>query len=114
MSAKAPEEAGEFAWRATQTYKDGTVVEWTGSPDSEEPTPVVRVAKSSSETNEQGAGAEETTSGNSRGTGEAESTTGQDRNVLPDSGGSGTTILYAGLLGALALGAALLVLRRRA
>ena len=43
FEARTPEEAGEFRWRAFQTYEDGTVVEWTGAEDSEEPAPVVNV-----------------------------------------------------------------------
>lgn len=44
LQAQAPEEAGEYAWRAIQTYEDGSEVEWTGPADSEEPAPVVSVA----------------------------------------------------------------------
>lgn len=46
FQATAPGEAGEFAWNATQTYQDGTVVEWAGAPDSNEPAPVVSVSES--------------------------------------------------------------------
>lgn len=104
VSAKVPDEAGEFAWKATQTYEDGTAVEWIGPPDSEEPAPTVDVTTDGSGVH----GAEET--------GERpEVTTAQARSVLPDSGGDDPTLLYGGLsLGALVTGAALLVLRRRA
>jgi uncharacterized protein YcnI len=35
IQAKAPEETGEYSWRAFQTYQDGSVVEWTGPPEEE-------------------------------------------------------------------------------
>lgn len=44
FDARAPEEAGEFAWRGFVTYEGGEVVEWTGEPDSEGPAAVVAVA----------------------------------------------------------------------
>lgn len=43
MSGKAPAEAGKVAWKAYQTYSDGTVVEWTGPSDSKSPASVVDV-----------------------------------------------------------------------
>lgn len=88
FGATAPEEAGEFAFRATQTYSDGTVVEWTGPEDSGEPASVVSVT-----------GGE--TSGDSGHDGHSH---GDDHGSvteapLPDSGGAG----YATLAGGLAL-----------
>jgi uncharacterized protein YcnI len=44
LSAQAPEEPGEYPWRAFQTYEDGSTVEWTGPPDAGEPASVVEVA----------------------------------------------------------------------
>src|ERR687894_395389 len=41
VQAQAPEEPGEYPWKAIQTYEDGSVVEWTGPPDAEEPASVV-------------------------------------------------------------------------
>jgi uncharacterized protein YcnI len=49
VQAQAPEEPGEYPWKAFQTYKDGSVVEWTGAPDSEEPASVVEVVSGGSE-----------------------------------------------------------------
>src|SRR5918999_489837 len=49
VQAKAPQEPGEYPWRAIQTYEDGSVVEWTGPPDSEEPTSVIEVLSGGSE-----------------------------------------------------------------
>ncbi len=46
VQAQAPEEPGEYPWRAIQTYGDGSVVEWTGPPDVEEPASVVKVVSS--------------------------------------------------------------------
>lgn len=45
VQAKTPEDTGEFAWSAFQTYEDGSVVAWTGSEDTEEPASVVTVAE---------------------------------------------------------------------
>jgi uncharacterized protein YcnI len=45
VQGQTPEETGEYSWRAFQTYEDGSVVEWIGSEDSEEPASVVRVTE---------------------------------------------------------------------
>ncbi len=45
VQGKTPEEAGEYPWRAFQTYEDGSVVEWAGPEDAEEPASVVTVAE---------------------------------------------------------------------
>jgi uncharacterized protein YcnI len=54
VQAKTPQEGGEFAWNAFQTYESGEVVEWTGSEDSEEPASVVRVGSGGAEGDEHG------------------------------------------------------------
>src|SRR5699024_298995 len=41
--ASNPSEPGEFSWEAYQTYEDGSVVEWTGDPDADEPASVTEV-----------------------------------------------------------------------
>ncbi|WP_018132291.1 YcnI family copper-binding membrane protein [Effusibacillus pohliae] len=41
--AKNPKDPGTFAWKAYQTYADGSVVEWTGAPDSKTPASVTTV-----------------------------------------------------------------------
>ncbi|MFC4769295.1 YcnI family protein [Effusibacillus consociatus] len=41
ISGKNPKEPGNLAWKAYQTYADGSVVEWTGEPESKTPAPVV-------------------------------------------------------------------------
>jgi uncharacterized protein YcnI len=45
IQGQTPEESGEYSWRAFQTYEDGSVVEWIGSEDSEEPASVVSVTE---------------------------------------------------------------------
>ncbi|MFF2754706.1 YcnI family protein [Psychrobacillus sp. NPDC058041] len=41
--ASNPSEPGEFSWEALQTYEDGSVVEWTGAPGTDEPASVTKV-----------------------------------------------------------------------
>jgi uncharacterized protein YcnI len=48
VQARTPKDTGDFAWNAFQTYEDGSVVEWTGSEDAEEPASVVAVAEDGS------------------------------------------------------------------
>jgi uncharacterized protein YcnI len=45
VQGETPEEPGEYPWRAFQTYEDGSVVEWVGPEDAEEPASVVTVAE---------------------------------------------------------------------
>jgi uncharacterized protein YcnI len=45
VQGQTPQESGEYAWNAYQTYADGEVVEWTGPADSEEEASVVRVVE---------------------------------------------------------------------
>jgi uncharacterized protein YcnI len=47
--AQAPEEPGKYPWKAIQTYEDGSVVEWIGAPESEEPASVIEVVSGGSE-----------------------------------------------------------------
>ena len=95
VQAQAPEKPGEYSWRAIQTYGDGSVVEWTGPPDAEEPASVVVVVPSG--TNEQGAKAGETGS-DRQGT-----ATGAATDTLTATGGT-NPLVYTGLgVGALVL-----------
>lgn len=48
FEARAPEEPGEYAWRAFDRYADGHVSWWTGPPDSESPASVTTVGDSTS------------------------------------------------------------------
>src|ERR671912_912485 len=87
LQAQAPEEPGEYPWKAIQTYEDGSVVEWVGSPESEEPASVIEVVSGGSESpasSPQPTGA----SASQRAGGEAE--------VLADTGGTNPAV-YAGL-----------------
>lgn len=96
VQAQAPEEPGEYQWRAFQTYADGSVVEWTGPPEAEEPASVVEVVSGGTE-------------GHGRKGGEAASdhegtTAGADADTLATTGGT-SPLVYAGLgVGALAVG----------
>src|ERR671916_2723116 len=49
LQAQAPEQPGEYPWKAFQTYEDGSVVEWVGAPDSEEPASVIEVVSGGSD-----------------------------------------------------------------
>ena len=99
VQAQVPEEPGEYPWRAFQTYGDGSVVEWTGPPDAEEPASVVEVVPSG--TAEQGAQAVEARI-DRQGT-----ATGAGTDTLAVTG-STSPLVYAGLgVGALVLGALL-------
>lgn len=102
LSAQAPEEPGEYAWLAFQTYEDGSTVEWTGSPDAEEPASVVEVAPA-------GATGEHGHAGGEAGSSQEPASA----SALPDSGG--TSPVPYGVAGAvaLALGLATAALLRR-
>lgn len=115
VSAQAPEEPGEYAFKAFQTYEDGSVVEWVGPPDSEEPASVVEVAQEVP----QGSSAHET--GAEAGSApQAQTTTGASvSGGLPETGGIDPATDYgggvaAGALAILLLVAASLAARRRA
>src|SRR5918997_1737214 len=87
VQAQAPEEPGEYPWKAIQTYKDGSVVEWTGSPNSEEPASVVEVVSGGSEHPKSSPQPSEASASQGAG-GEAE--------VLAETGGTNLAV-YAGL-----------------
>lgn len=96
LQTRTPEEAGEYAWNALQTYEGGEVVEWTGPEDSEEPASVVRVAAGGAESASQDAATQEASSEDLPGTATA------------------PIAAYGGLgVGALALAVALVALLRR-
>lgn len=44
--AENPKNEGSIAWRAEQTYADGSVVNWTGAPDSDTPASVTTIKTS--------------------------------------------------------------------
>ena len=89
LQAQAPEQPGEYPWKAFQTYEDGSVVEWVGAPDSEEPASVIEVVsggsdhpQSSPEPSEASASREKAAGGEAR--------------VLAETGGTNPAV-YAGL-----------------
>ncbi len=43
MQGRVDDEATEIVWKTFQTYKDGSVVDWVGAPDSEKPASVTVV-----------------------------------------------------------------------
>lgn len=43
IQGKVGDNAGQIVWKAYQTYKDGSVVEWTGAPDAKTPASVTSV-----------------------------------------------------------------------
>jgi len=60
MQGKVADEATEIVWKAYQTYKDGSVVEWVGAPDAEKPASVT-VVNPADAANDHGAAVEEQT-----------------------------------------------------
>jgi uncharacterized protein YcnI len=88
LQAQAPEKPGEYPWKAFQTYEDGSVVEWTGAPDSEEPASVIEVVASGSEHPQSSPQPSEASASQKGAGGEAE--------VLADTGGTNLAV-YAGL-----------------
>jgi len=54
--AGTPPHTGEMAFKALQTYSDGTVVRWIGNPESEYPAPVVHVVAGATRENAGGEG----------------------------------------------------------
>ncbi len=98
LQAKTPDEPGDYSWKAYQTYEDGSVVEWTGAPDSAEPASVVEVVPAAS----QGSSGHGTHEQPAAGT-------------VPDTDGVNPAFLYGlPVLGVASLVAALAALRKRA
>ncbi len=56
--AGTPEKPTTLTWKALQTYDDGTVARWIGSPDAESPAPVTKVLADAPRQNAGGEGAE--------------------------------------------------------
>ena len=102
VQAQAPERAGEYPWRAFQTYGDGSVVEWIGPPDAEEPASVVEVVSGGTE----GHGSEAGEVGSDR----QGTVAGAGTDTLAATGGP-SPLLYAGL-GVSALALVALLARR--
>jgi periplasmic copper chaperone A len=99
ISVQIPGEAGDtLTFKALQTYDDGEVVRWIGSPDSEEPAPQVTVTEGNEEHAAVATADDDTDSDDS------------------DDGGDGLAIaaLIVGVLALLLGGAALARSRRKA
>ncbi|OYD07449.1 hypothetical protein CHM34_11140 [Paludifilum halophilum] len=43
-----PDKPGKVSWKAHQTYEDGSVVKWSGAPDSEQPASVTEIREGDS------------------------------------------------------------------
>lgn len=97
FDARTPEEEGEYAWKGFVTYRDDSVVEWTGPPSSERPASVVTVGSGDSQT--AGSGSED------------HHGTGAKAAEMPDTGGVNPAILY--VFAALTIITAGLVLLRK-
>jgi uncharacterized protein YcnI len=102
LQAQTPEEPGDYPWKASQTYQGGSVVEWTGPPEAEEPAPVVAVVSGGSE-------GHSSESGDHHSDGEGAKSRA-DTDSLASTGGA-SLLLYAGL-GAAALALGALLVRR--
>ena len=87
VQAQAPEEPGEYPWKAIQTYEDGSVVEWVGAPESEEPASVIEVVSG---------GSKSPTSSPQPTEASASQRAGGKAEVLADTGGA-IPAVYAGL-----------------
>lgn len=98
---QAPDEPGEYPWKAIQTYEDGSVVEWTGPPDAEEPASVVEVVSAASGGHESSPETQE---------GSASQEASAEAEVLADTGGTNLAV-YAGI-GVVGLAISALFVRR--
>ncbi|QIN81019.1 DUF1775 domain-containing protein (plasmid) [Rubrobacter marinus] len=105
FEAEAPATAGETTWNGFVTYEDGSVVEWTGPPDSETPASVVEVVSGPSASDEPGG---ETAAH------EDDHTAGAAAEGLPDSGGIQPAILLLLLLATVGGAASAILLAARA
>jgi periplasmic copper chaperone A len=98
FSARNPTAAADLAFPTIQTYDDGSVSNWTGQPNDEEPAPVVRIARELQQA--------EHGSAEHGGAGSAPAATGG--NAMPVA----ITALFVGLLG-LGVGGAAFARARR-
>jgi uncharacterized protein YcnI len=89
LQAQAPEQPGQYPWKAIQTYEDGSVVEWTGPPDSEEPASVIEVVSGGSEHPQSSPQPSEASASR-------EKAAGGEAKVLAETGGTNLAV-YAGL-----------------
>jgi uncharacterized protein YcnI len=66
--AGTPEKPTTLTWKALQTYDDGTVARWIGSPDAESPAPVTKVLANAPRQNAGGEGGEASEAGTTEAT----------------------------------------------
>ena len=110
--ASTPERDGQLAWKAIQTYRDGEIVRWIGSPASETPASVTRVSSAVARENaggEGGDGAAASPATTGRSDADAASASRADDAVRPDWVARGL-----GLTALLAAASVAISLRRRA
>lgn len=93
FEARVPDQTGEYQWRAFDTYEDGSVSEWTGAPDSDNPASITEVVADGEQA-----------------TGDSGHEHGSHEDDLPETGGLPLAALAAGLLAA---GLGGLLLKRR-
>lgn len=75
MTGKIDGDAQELVWKAYQTYKDGSVVEWVGAPDSDTPASVTKLVPGSGDDH-----------GHSHGAAEEPSQNGTDQSASSETG----------------------------
>lgn len=95
FEARAPESPGSYAWPATQTYEDGSAVEWAGPSDSAAPAPIIEVVATGQESTSGDAGHHDHGSGvaHEHGPGDHEHTTGGQEAAASGSGPSSPFLL---------------------
>jgi uncharacterized protein YcnI len=107
MQGKVGDDVKEIVWKAHQTYKDGSVVEWVGAADSEKPASVTTVTAADTT-----GGHEATTTKDQK---QSETKTEQTKEASTESTTASNTPVYlsiaAFLVGLLSLG---LSLKKRA
>jgi periplasmic copper chaperone A len=112
LSVQIPGKAGDkLTFKALQTYSNGEIVRWIGTPDSDHPAPLLTVlpAAASGATGATSSGTSTTAAASDPATPAAAVTSGYDDGA---SKGLAIAALVAGLLGILIGGAALLTRRR--
>ncbi|MEV4423726.1 DUF1775 domain-containing protein [Patulibacter sp. NPDC049589] len=114
--AGTPEKPATLTWKALQTYDDGTIARWIGSPDSDSPAPVTKVIAGAPRQNAGGEGESGTeTAATAPDTG-TPSTPDAPSTAVASAGDDGTDWLARGLGIAavlIALAGAALAVRRR-
>jgi uncharacterized protein YcnI len=119
--AATPEQEGDIAWRAVQTYDNGEEAAWVGEPESDNPAAVTAISESAPRQNAGGesaapadagaGGGEEEPTAEPTATATAAAATGGGDD---DGGGGGNTLaIVLGAAGLLLGGAALVVALRR-